>query len=173
VKATGPVCTICQREKLDQEDWFLMIENERDDRLRVLQWNDALALHAGVYAACGRAHVQELAAHWIATGSLAHPFAHASQAPGKMMIARRRPAWAAEVDNSSASAIRLLGELAVHREALNRILLQNPQSLVSVLDALVCGLDNSVTVDTTGEEVESQDEGTLVCVPLSQPRPET
>ena len=163
MKSPGHVCTICQKEKLDQEDWFLMIESPWDDRLKVLQWNDIFATHQGVHAACSPAHVQELVAHWMATGSLAHPFARTNQRPAERLMGRRKPGWAAEMDKLNASGIRQLGELAVHREALNRILLQNPESLVSVLDALVSGLNNGQATEVAVEATEDQEDPTLVC----------
>jgi hypothetical protein len=167
VKPRGWVCTICQKDKQDEDDWFLMIENAWDDRLKVLKWDDEFALQDGVYAACGPAHVQELAAHWMATGSLAHPFAQASEREGTTATSRPWPGWPLEAANSAD--VGLLGELAVHREALNRILMQNPESLVGVLEALVSCLYPPLAPNELGSEAETEEGTRPMCVSVGHP----
>ena len=68
-------CTICEEEHLGSDGWFLLTENEWMDRLKILAWDDLLATQGGVHCLCSTAHVQELVAHWMATGSLHYPFA--------------------------------------------------------------------------------------------------
>ena len=53
----------------------MLTENEWTDRLKILSWNETLAGHQGVLAACGAAHVQQMVVHWMAVGSLEYPLA--------------------------------------------------------------------------------------------------
>ena len=130
-------CRICQCEKANGEQWFLVIGNYWEDRLRVLPWSERLAKGEGMHAACSPSHVQQLVAHWLATGSLAYPFAQspASATPAIPLMGRVLRPEALVPDGRQA-----LGELAVDRESLKRLLLENPESLVPVLDALVGAL---------------------------------
>lgn len=128
-------CAICLVRHAGAAGWFLLTENRWIDRLKILSWNNGLASQAGMYAACGVAHVQQLVAHWMATGSLEYPFAY-SEASGGISIPqcssgpiRAEP----DLDNSGST---VLGELAVHRESLDRILLESPESLAGILSAL-------------------------------------
>ena len=90
-----------------------------------------------MHAACSPSHVQQLVAHWMATGGLDYPFAHvgAVTAPSAPL-----PEKVFNQDFSPHAGSRVLGELAVHRESLRRLLMENPESLVPVLDALVSAL---------------------------------
>jgi hypothetical protein len=55
--------------------WFLVAESHWEDHLKVLEWQDELARRRGIYAACSGGRVEELMAHWMATGGLGYPFA--------------------------------------------------------------------------------------------------
>ena len=68
----------------------------------------------------------------MTTGSLDHPFAqlaprrgHTRHAPGPAKL------------DLSISEGRLIGELSVHRESVQRVLCESPQSLQTILDALL------------------------------------
>lgn len=131
-------CSICNAPALDREDWFLLVDNRWQDKLTILQWNDRLASLRGVHHVCCAAHVQELVLHWMATGSLAYPFARTAPAPHPQR--RRRSDWVdtfqaeyAEIDTSRGQQI---GELTVHRESMLRALDERPQCLKAILDAL-------------------------------------
>lgn len=145
-----PFCSICLEPKTEENGWFLLTENSWTDRLKILGWNDALVSEPGVHAACGAAHVQQLVVHWMATGSLNYPFArsHAGERP------RRRRAHQAEIDVRGA---KVIGELAVHRESLSRVLQENPESLGSILSALISALDGSRVASEVEEEAEAEE----------------
>ena len=130
-------CRICQCERRDGEQWFLLVGNQWEDRLRILPWSERLSSGEGMHAACSPGHVQQLVAHWMATGALDYPFAHvgAVKAPSAPL-----PEKAFNQDFSPHAGSRVLGELAVHRESLRRLLMESPESLVPVLDALVSAL---------------------------------
>jgi len=90
-----------------------------------------MALRDGIQAACSVNHVEEMVIYWMTTGSLAHPFARTVLgSSGSRRIAEAN----ARVDLTGA---RPISELAVHRESLERILAEGPQSLQVILDALV------------------------------------
>jgi hypothetical protein len=59
----------------------------------------------------------------------------------------------------NAVAAREIGELAVHREILDRALAENPLSLDAILDALLCALERECGNES---EVDQVDE-TKVC----------
>jgi hypothetical protein len=155
-------CTICQRAKPDGQTWFLVTENQWEDRLKVLPWSDYLAAYEGMYCACSVFHVEQLVAHWMVTGSLDYPFAHpAETAPRPTHPLRQVP----NVANSEASSAIPLGELAIHRQTLNRVLLENPTSLVSMLEALVSALVRNQGTEKKPPETVKDEEGLLACAP--------
>ena len=124
------------------DGWFLLTENRWTDRLKVLGWSDRLVSQAGVYPACGAAHVQQLVVPWMAMGSLSHPFARVrsgcSGNPRKLL-----PEMPAEAQEPDTRGVKVVGELAVHRESLSRILIENPESLASILGALIGAIPGS------------------------------
>lgn len=132
-------CAICLEPRIQSNGWFLLTENRWTDRLKILAWNDVLAAEPGVHAACGAEHVQQLVTHWMAMGTLDYPFARAhSRNKG---ATRKNPA-VAETGGTEpdTKGIKVLGELAVHRESLERVLSENPKSLASILMALISAL---------------------------------
>jgi hypothetical protein len=143
-----PFCSICLEPRTEEDGWFLLTENSWTDRLKILSWNDALVSELGVHAACGAAHVQQLVVHWMATGSLNYPFARSHVGERT----RRKRAHQSELDIRGA---KVIGELAVHRESLSRILRENPESLGSILAALISALDGSRPASNCDEEAEA------------------
>jgi hypothetical protein len=141
-------CVVCGEEHLRPQHWFLLTENQWLNRVKILLWSDSLACQPGVLPVCCPEHVQELVAHWMATGSLNYPFA---KVPGKRGTHRNTPVpWEADTRKGT-----VVGELAVHRESLVRLLDENPQALTGMLDALMHGLcRKSVGSVRAFEEVE-------------------
>jgi hypothetical protein len=132
----GPVfCTICLTTRKRNEEWFLLVENRWTDRLKVLGWHDELASSPATHAACCAAHVQLLVIHWMTTGTLHYPFAHTeawadfSETPRAVRVSSMK-------DEPDMTGVRVLEELAVHRETIDRILVENPASLAVMLTAL-------------------------------------
>jgi hypothetical protein len=128
-----PLCAICGRERSANQPRFLIAENNWEDKLTILQWNEHMVSRAGIKAACSIDHVEELVIHWMTTGRLDYPFARTSYGAA----AWRQTSPRGRVDISGA---RPIGELAVHRESLERVLMENPQSLQVILDALLDAL---------------------------------
>jgi hypothetical protein len=157
-------CTICQKAKREGQTWFLVTENQWEDRLKVLPWNDSLAAYEGMYCACSVFHVEQLVAHWIVTGSLDYPFAYPAGTAQKTAATHKFPRVAQTADPQATCAIPL-GELAIHRETLDRVLLENPTSLVSMLEALVSALDRNRVAEKKPSETVKDEEELLVCTP--------
>ena len=131
------LCTICGDEKSAGGLWFLLEENRWEDKLKILQWDSQLARQDGIRRACSAAHVQELAVHWMITGSLNYPFARVSS--DDKAAPRCDGPWPVRVDVDTHVA-RQIGELAIHRESVKRVLSESPQYLKTILDALIAAL---------------------------------
>ena len=123
--------------RLGGDGWFLLTENRWTDRLKILGWNDSLASEPGVFAACGAEHVQQLVIHWMAMGTLEYPFARARREAKRSL---RKPSDKPATPEPDIRGVKVYGELAVHRESLERVLSENPQSLASILLALISAL---------------------------------
>ena len=127
-------CTICLQSHGKNENWFLLLENRWTDRLKIFGWNEKLASHPVVHAACSVGHVQQLVVHWVTTGTLDYPFA-CSRFSDMEGIATPTDVPVSRSEPDTAEAV-VLGELAVDRESMERILIENPESLGSLLAAL-------------------------------------
>ncbi|MGH9501203.1 MAG: hypothetical protein ACRD3L_18845 [Terriglobales bacterium] len=154
-----PACTICGDEKLSTEVWFLVTENRWEDKLIILQWHDEIAEREGIYGACCPAHVEELVIHWMTTGSLDFPFATtASPARVRLRVPLSFPPLTGEPDVRGA---RQVGELAVHRESMARLLSENPDSLQLILDELTRALERESRSDARFQSGENAVSGIL------------
>lgn len=150
--ATERCCAICLEPQLSGDGWFLLTENRWTDRLKILGWSDGLANKPGVYAACGAEHVQQLVIHWMAMGTLDYPFARTHSGTKKNFRKSGDGPAAGEPDTRG---LKIFGELAVHRESLERVLSENPQSLATILLALISALggkQRSVPAEEREEE---------------------
>jgi hypothetical protein len=128
----GPVfCAICLKVRKRDEKWFLLVENRWTDRLKILGWHDELVSRPSTHAACCPAHVQLLVTHWMTAGTLHYPFAH-SEAAEKPLPTR----LSSLKDEPDLTRVKVLAELAVHRESIGRILVESPTSLAGMLAAL-------------------------------------
>lgn len=137
MKTANVTCEICGEQGMGEDGWFVLIENRWTDRLTILAWNEALGTAAGAHVACGAAHVQQLVVHWMTMGSLEYPFAEGPRGTTTRGLRRMREIPRGEAD---LKGTRVVGELAVHRESLERILQESPQSLASILEALTSAL---------------------------------
>jgi len=137
-KLRSLACTICGERKSGKLRWFLISEDRWHDKLRILHWDDDLAAREGMHCACTAAHLQELVVHWMTTGSLDHPFAQLHSPPDDSGY-RRRTGWTSREDFGAGDP-KPIGELSVHRESMQRVLSESPQSLQTILDALLSAL---------------------------------
>ena len=128
-------CTICGERKRDEHGWFLISEDHWQDKLTLLHWDDRLATQCDMHCACSPDHLQQLVIHWMTTGSIEHPFAIAHS---ETRMDRRPSDW--RFWPSEKKGPKPIGELSVHRESMQRVLQENPQSLRSILDALLSAL---------------------------------
>jgi hypothetical protein len=136
----NPLCEICGQASSANRPRFLIAENNWEDKLTILEWNEPMASRAEIKSACSIEHVEELVIHWIRTGRLDYPFARTSYGAAGW----RQTTPRARIDLKGA---RQIGELAVHRESLERMLSESPQSLEVILDALLDALRQEVAVE--------------------------
>ena len=137
MKTANVTCEICGEQGLGEDGWFVLMENRWTDRLTILTWNEPLGTASGAHVACGAAHVQQLVVHWMTMGSLEYPFAEGPRSTTTRDLRRMREIPRVEAD---LRGTRVVGELAVHRESLERILQESPESLASILEALTSAL---------------------------------
>jgi hypothetical protein len=152
-------CTICGEEKPPTQVWFLVTESHCEDKLKILQWQEEIAGREGMYGACCPAHVEELVIHWMTTGSLDFPFATTA---GPVRLGRRVPlAFLPMVTEPDVRGARQIGELAVHRESMGRLLNESPESLQLILDELTRALQRESVSDTRFESSDCVASGML------------
>jgi hypothetical protein len=138
--ARNSVCTICGVGNVRRPIQFLVVEDRWPDRLKILHWEPRLACLPSVHGACSPEHLRQLVVHWMATGSLDHPFARVATGFGISASERRRTRVALPEVQSG----KQIGELAVHRESLQRVLHEQPEMLQCILDALVGALQREM-----------------------------
>ena len=134
------VCSICAESKSGQSNWFSLVEDKWLDRLKILHWNETLAAQKGMQCVCSAAHAQGLVAHWMATGSLDYPFARSSPTEKRPPPRSDRKGSQEQQKVWSVPPGQLIGELAVDRASLERVLVENPSALSSILEALLGAL---------------------------------
>jgi len=146
-------CSICGDAEPDASFWFLVRENYLQDKVQILHWNERLAGGVGVHPACSAAHVQEMVVHWMTTGSLSYPFALVRQRDPDARRGRER----SRSTQREIRENRPIGELAVDRESMQRVLSESPHSLRTILDALLSALQPA-TASATSDDVNAQRE---------------
>jgi hypothetical protein len=151
---TLQLCTICGEAKSAAQIWFLVAESHWEDKLRILQWHEGLAGREGIHRACCPAHVEEMVVHWMTTGSLDFPFATTGEALGRRQ-GKTGTALPVVLEPDTRGA-RQLGELAVHRDSIRRVLSESPDSLQVILDELCAALRREITPSTA--RLESGDD---------------
>lgn len=146
-------CAICNQRGCGEQRGFGLIQDHLEDRLGIFHWEDVVGQHR-VRHACSPAHVQELVIHWMVTGNLAYPFAEPSprRSTGHSVPLSE---WNAGERKSAAP----IGELAVDRDAVQRLLRDNPAGLAAILEELHYALEKSVE--------EPLDSGSLADLPES------
>lgn len=136
-------CTICGERRKSRHNtqghvWFLMTQNQAEDKLSIWRWHQQMVGGASVHSLCSPRHVRELAVHWMTTGCLHYPFA---SGPRPMAGSRKNARSATLVSGLATPLLHQLGELAVERESLARVLQENPMSLNILLDELMTALE--------------------------------
>ena len=150
-------CAICGEERSGNEPRFLLAENSWEDKLTILHWNENLASRDGIQVACGLDHAEELAILWMTTGQLDYPFARTALGASAWRHISRPNSW---IDLSGG---RRIGELAVHRESVERLLTENPQSIKVILDALLHALRQEIGPEVEADSIQAQDDEQDLC----------
>jgi len=145
-------CSICGQETLGDARWFLVMEDQWQDKLIVLHWNDRLAA-LGVHCTCSPEHMQELVVHWMTTGSLDYPFARTGYGAGRRDLRLRKAH--SDRPRPETFGARQIGELTIHRESMERALCESPQSLRTILDALTAALQQERVLSGPGRKPQA------------------
>jgi len=143
-------CTVCGQQKNEDLGWFLIVQGHWNDTLKILAWEDSLADKQRIHRACCPAHVQELVCHWMATGDI--EFLLPPEPDAKSLASTPGPTLRAIAESSTEGA-REIAELAVDRESMTRILNEQPESLLIILDELRDALERESAVHS--EPIES------------------
>ena len=151
-------CAICGEERLSGKSRFLVAENRWEDKLAILHWDEKLVSRDGIQTACSISHVEELVIHWMTTGSIDYSFANTALGSARW----RR--WAGPNTRVDLTGARQISELAVHRESVERLLTENPQSLQGMLDALQDALRLETMGHSDGIQVQAQGRDEEACV---------
>jgi hypothetical protein len=138
--ANTSTCTICGFRKLAKDTWFLITEDTRGGRLHVWKWHQPSGRRVSAHAVCSPRHVRELVAHWMSTGCLSYPFATVRSE----LVDRTPPPVEPPARPASENLTMHLGEIAVDRESMLRVLRENPLSLNTILDELIFALDREL-----------------------------
>ena len=149
VNAPDFACSICGELNREHAHWFLVTENRWEDKLKILEWDRQLATQRGVHPACSPCHVQELVVHWMATGSVHHPFAQTTI--WDTNIVKERPC--SETTLVDTRGVRTISELTIHRESVRRVLRENPESFRSMMHALQGALQQCAPAIQGGDGV--------------------
>jgi hypothetical protein len=110
-----------------------------------------MASRAGIQLACSIDHVEALGIHWMTTGRLDHPVARTA------LGVRGWQQLSTPGGRVNISGARPIGELAVHRESMERVLMENPQSLQGILDALLDALRQETAIETEAISLREAD----------------
>jgi hypothetical protein len=135
--------------------WFLVAESRWEDKLKILEWDDLLASQRGMHQACSVAHVQELVVHWMTTGSVDYPFAQIRPQASRLRFWKRSPE-PKTFEPTNLDSETPIGELAVDRQSLHRVLSESPHSLKSILDALMAALQRESPADKPRENLPEE-----------------
>jgi hypothetical protein len=144
-------CAVCcETRTTTSVRWFYLIENRWTDRLQIFQFHKSLAHPSSSYPVCCASHVRELVVHWMTIGRLDLPFARVPrQRSGTLnalsLDSRRTTESSLQEREQPFPATVCLGEIAVHRESLTRILRENPHALEPVLETLVRAIEPTTT----------------------------
>jgi hypothetical protein len=127
-------CTVCGIETNQHASWLLVVENRWLDRLKILSWHPVLAAQKNMLGVCGRQHLKTLIAHWLTKANL-------ELQAGRDLVVPITSESQAETELGPLSVGKLVGELAVHREALSHTWTGSPETLECILNALISGVE--------------------------------
>lgn len=127
---TTASCAVCGVQTNYHASWFLVAENRWLDRLKILSWHPTLADQAEIQSVCGEEHLKVLILHWLTQANL--DLHHGNDTSLAFPVGDPE-------DSERASAGRLLGELAVHRNPRSRNWSGSLQMFESIVNAITGG----------------------------------
>ena len=119
-------CAICGSALEGKVNAFGVMQDFREDRVRVFAWEDVGCV-SGIRGACCVGHVRELVVHWMVTERLDYPFAEG------MVVDESN--WQ-DADASQFGKAVPLGELSVDHESVRRIAQEDANWLAVILNEL-------------------------------------
>ena len=141
IRQTSGCCTVCGRVVEHNNAAYLLTANLAATTMQIHHWDRKLARIRNSRAACGPDHVMEMAALWMATGSLGLFLAQTAFGqtlqPTQDALAARATATSAGHRRPSTEPA---GELSVDRPNLQQVFQTNPDLLISMLAALLDAL---------------------------------
>jgi hypothetical protein len=124
-------CVVCGIETKRHAGWFLVMDNCWLDRVRVFSWHPSLAREGRTHGVCGKEHLKMLLTHWLNHANL-------------QLVASGISPWPPCIDSAQSgsnypafSMGKVVGELAVQREALSREWTGSPEARECILNALI------------------------------------
>lgn len=136
----GRYCTICDKEAVPGQRGFAVSQDRAEDRLSIFHCDEGASMGC-VHYACSPAHVRELVVHWMVMGNLDYPFADLAPALESILLGPLLP----ERRKKNHPQLPMpIGELAVDRDAIQRILKENPVELETILEELRDALEKSI-----------------------------
>lgn len=125
-------CAVCGAETNQHARWFLVAENRWLDHLKILSWHPVLAAQKDILSVCGELHLRALVTHWLTKANL-------ELHTGRARVLPITSESQTEDELGPLAVGRLVGELAVHREAISRVWTGSPETLECILNALIGG----------------------------------
>jgi hypothetical protein len=128
-------CVVCGIETKRHAGWFLVMDNCWLDRVKIVSWHPTLARDGRMRGVCGKQHLKTLLTHWLNHANLQLVASGASPWPIALDDSQGRSNY------STISIGKVVGELAVQREAISRVWTGSPEAMECILNALIGGMD--------------------------------
>ena len=124
-------CVVCGIETKRHTGWFLVMDNDWLDRVKVMSWHPVLARTGRTRAVCGKMHLKALLTHWLNHANL--QLATSGKAPIPMAL---------DTASSFSSGVHLsvgkvVGELAVERDPRSPGWTGSPEAMECILSTLI------------------------------------
>ena len=134
-QTANSACAICGGRSVYHRSWYLVMEDPRLDRLKVLSWHPVLAEQSAMHSVCGKRHLELLVTHWLTYADL------------RIEGATTPESSLADHEYGPGEGInlpypgQLVGELAVHREPVSRCWTGSAESLENIFEALAAAAE--------------------------------
>ena len=131
-----PCCAVCGHRVEPPATAYLLSISPHTHGLRVQHWDRELAKAAGVRIACKSTHAVEIAALWMATGTLQFTFAQSGREPRLQKTHCGQPTSVLPYFARGRPSSNLIGEVAVNPWIATNPSAANVGLWVTILDSL-------------------------------------